>query len=386
MCLSYGNGLYGERAAECFGAVGCPPIESTEAQEAWLKYTEAVVNHFKDRVRWFEIWNEPDYISCWKTGVDGTAYGQFAVETAKAIRKASADVKIIGGATTANDLGWLTDVIRTGLMKYLDAYSYHCYSFDERVSAYMVKAVRALCLQEKPNLVFIQGETGTPSRSDGAGGLSCGAWTPERQAKCLARVLLSHLFEGVFFNSYFSCIDMIEALDGKVGDLSSYLDFGYFGVLGADFDSNGFATGNYTPKLSYRTLQVLAAVFREEFTMTELPVRLLSRYFSPRIFRNDEPLTDIISQGFTKPNDSCAFVYWKPSELLTTTFESTISIEAAGVKGTPRLTDLLKGDIYEIPENIIEKNRNGTWIFKNMPLRDYPLMITFGDFTEIEPV
>ena len=34
-------------------------------------------------------------------------------------------------------------------------------------------------------------------------------------------------------------MDMIEALGGKVGDVNSYLDYGYFGVLGAEFDENG---------------------------------------------------------------------------------------------------------------------------------------------------
>ena len=44
---------------------------------------------------------------------------------------------------------------------------------------------------------------------------------------------------------------MIEALNGTVGNKQSYLDYGYFGVLNADFDENGFATGDYSPKPAY---------------------------------------------------------------------------------------------------------------------------------------
>ncbi|MBQ9789441.1 MAG: beta-galactosidase [Lentisphaeria bacterium] len=382
MCICYGNGLYNKRAAEVYGCVGCPPIENEEEKVAWLKYVEAVIKHFQDRVEWFEIWNEPDYISCWKTGVNGTDYGIFLRDTAIKIRETSAKVKIIGGSTTVQDLAWLTDVINTGALQYIDAYSYHSYSFDERLSWYQVKALKSLCLRANPDLLFIQGETGTQSRSDGAGGLSGGAWTPVRQAKCLARVLLGHTLNGVFINSFFSCMDMIEALDGKVGDKNSYMDFGYFGVLGADFDENGMATGEYRPKLSYRTLQVLSAIFREDFSVEDLPVRLVSKFYSPRLFRNDDMLTDVITYGVRKPNDSSAFIYWKPTELLSTSYEATISIEAAGIKGEIRLVNLLDGNIYEIPEKYIERNSNGAVILKNMPLLDYPLMITFGDFVQ----
>ena len=38
-------------------------------------------------------------------------------------------------------------------------------------------------------------------------------------------MLLIHFAEGVEINSYFSCLDMIEALNGKVGEKASYLDY-----------------------------------------------------------------------------------------------------------------------------------------------------------------
>ena len=56
--------------------------------------------------------------------------------------------------------------------------------------------------------------------------------------KFLLRHLITDLACGVELASYFSCMDMIEALNGTVGNVSSYLDYGYFGVLGADFDSD----------------------------------------------------------------------------------------------------------------------------------------------------
>ena len=378
ICLCYGNGLYDADAAQIFGAAGCPPIKTDEQKKAWHDYVAATVGRYKGKVAWFEIWNEPDGRWCWKHGPSGKEYGEFAIATAKAIREGNPEAKVIGGVSCCHGLEWITDVIETGAIGEMDAYSYHGYSPDERSSVYRPRIIKALCRAANPDLKFLQGETGTQSRSDGAGALKGMAWTPLRQAKFLARILLSHLFEGVFINSYFSCVDMIEALNGVVSDKSSYMDFGYFGVLGAEFDENGIATGEYRPKPAYRTLQVLAAVFREEYRMTELPVRL-STQPSPRN-GSDESWKEIICQSFVKPDGSSGFVYWKPVELLKSTLESTITVECAGLRGEPRLVDLLDGSVYEIPESIMLKKRNGIIEFRNLPLRDYPLLLTFGEF------
>ncbi|MBO4344339.1 MAG: hypothetical protein J5833_01200, partial [Victivallales bacterium] len=211
------------------------------------------------------------------------------------------------------------------------------------------------------------------------GALHGAAWTPERQAKYLARHTMSDFMSDVMFSSYFSCMDMIEALNGTVGDKSTYLDYGYFGVLGADFDEDGVATGNYTPKPSYYSLQTIASIFREEFSLADLPVQLYQQD-SRRILRQDDAFTDnVYSQGFRKPNGSSAFVYWKATEILTTSYESTISIEIAALPKKMELIDLVDGTVYEIPENQIEEHGQFRKLL-NIPLRDYPLLLTFGDF------
>lgn len=244
-----------------------------------------------------------------------------------------------------------------------------------------VRALRKLCDAYNPAIQLIQGETGTQSRSDGAGALRGAAWTPERQAKFLARHIMADLFQDIKFASYFSCLDMIEALRGRVGDKASYLDYGYFGVLGAEFDENGIASGEYKPKLSYRTLQVLASIFREEFTREEFPFYFRS-LGSTRLMRDEDHVESLLYQGFRKPNGSCAVVYWKPTELLTTSYEATICIEIALVSGKPHLIDIIDGTVYEIPETLIEDNGKGVRVFRNIPLKDSPLLLTFGDFAE----
>ncbi len=381
ICLCYGNGLYNEKAAEVFGAVGCPPIHSEEEKQAWHRYVSALTARYRGKVLCYEVWNEPDGIWCWKHGPNGTEYGEFILATARAIKEGDPGAKVIGGSTCLRDLSWLNDVLRTGAAGVMDALTYHAYSPDEADGFSRVHSLRALCRSYNPAMLLIQGETGTQSRGDGAGALRGAAWTPERQAKFLARHMMADLFDDVLFASYFSCMDMIEALNGKVGDRASYLDYGYFGVLGADFDENGVSTGEYKPKPSYRSLQTIAAIFREEFCRCELPIDY-SILNSGRLLRNDDSGKDLLTGGFRKPNHSAGFVYWKSTELLTTSYESTISLECAALPEPVVLIDLVTGSVYRIPDSMIETNGRGILKLLHLPLRDYPLLLSFGGFAD----
>ncbi len=378
ICLCYGNPLYDEAAAKVFGAVGCPPIKNDIQKTAWHNYVSAVTAHYRGKVEWFEIWNEPDGVWCWKHGPSGAEYGEFAKGTAAAIRAGNPEAKVIGGCLCLSRLNWLAEVFATGAAASMDALSYHAYSSHEEDGFNRVASLRALCKEYNPALELIQGETGTQSRSDGAGALRGGAWTEDRQARFLLRHMVADLMDNVKFASYFSCVDMIEALNGTVGDKASYLDYGYFGVLGAEFDADGRATGDYRPKPSYRALQVIAAVFREEFSLAELPVLFLPQE-SGRVFRREDAPGSLLWQGFRRPDGNAAFAYWRPTELLSTSYESTITLEVAALPSPLQLVDLMDGSVYTIPETMIEKCGNSL-LLKNLPLKDYPLLLTFGGF------
>ncbi len=378
ICLCYGNGLYDEKAAKVFGAVGCPPIHSQEAKTAWHNYVKATTEHFKGRVAYYEVWNEPDGNWCWKHGADAREYGEFVIATAKAARAGDDSVKIIGGAQCRRDLHFMDIAFATGMGHYIDAVTFHEYTPDEKSVFGRVAALKALCSIYNPSIEIIQGESGSQSRSGGCGALNTGAWTPRKQAKQLARHTMADLITAVKFTSYFSCMDMIEALNGTVGDKNSYLDYGYFGVLNADFDENGYATGEYSPKISYTTLQVLSSIFAEDFEVVDLPI-LFCPLESGRVFGHDFNEPSLISSGFKKPNGSHAFVYWNSADLMTTEFESTITIQTAGLEGKIRLINLLDGTIYSLSDLVEDKGDNRYWL-KNIPITDYPLLLTFGDF------
>ena len=377
ICVCYGNRLYDPLAAETFGAVGCPPVHTEEQREAWHNYCRALAAHYKDRVGHFEIWNEPDGQWCWKHGVNPTELGAFNIATSKALKEGNPDAYVIGGAICKNVVSFLDKALQTGMAEHIDAISYHMYAFDETSSLQACRAIRGLADRYKPSLEIIQGESGSQSRADGKGALHVGAWTPRKQCKHLLRRLVTDLGSGVKFSSYFSSMDMMEALRGRVGDKASYQDYGYFGVLGAAFDEDGIATGDYPPKPSYYALQSLASLMAGKCESASLPVFVTEETAPHTGGIPTVRFKDMASYGFRLDNGSLAYAYWYPSDLMTTDFEGAVSLTAADM-GEAHLFDPMDGAIYDIPEGIAERDAFGALVLQALPIRDYPLFLVFG--------
>ena len=182
----------------------------------------------------------------------------------------------------------------------------------------------------------------------------------------------------MIFTSHFSALDMKEALNGTPGDSASWKDYGYFGLLHADFDENGMASGTYSPKLSYRAMQHLTRLFPADTVPRDLPV-IRKALDSPRIFGRDDSSPRIVMLGFANGRGE-ALAYWKAADLMTETFEGTVSFSLPGEEREIRLIDLLNGGIYALPDSMIDRTEEGAVMLRNLPLTDVPLLLTFGAF------
>ena len=379
ICLCYGNDLYTEEAAQYFGAVGCPPIHTEEEKQGWAAYVRALVEHFHTRVSWWEVWNEPDGQWCWKHGVSASEYAVFAMETADVIHAADPEAKVIAGVLCNVNLPYTREMLDCGLADHVEALSFHRYMADELDSLQQIRALRALISRYSPWLQIIQGESGTQSDSRGAGALRGGAWNEVKQAKYLLRHRLIDLASEVTFTSHFTAMDMIEALNGTSNDKASWQDFGYFGVLHAEFDENGIASGTYTPKLSYRALQHLTALFPEDVMPCDLPV-IRKVEPSPRVFGTDDASSQLVMLGFEKQSGGQALAFWKAADLMRETYEGTVSLALPGEERPMELIDLMSGVIYTLPDSMKISSENGVILLKNLPLTDTPYLLTFGEF------
>ncbi len=380
--LCYGNPLYTPLAQTVFGSVGCAPIFTPEERSAWIAYVEAVVRRYAGRVRWYEIWNEPDGQHCWRHGVNAAEYGRFALETARAIHRADPPAKAIVGALCSINLPYFKTMFDQGICDEADAVTFHRYNANELEALNDIRALRALIDRYNPRVAIIQGESGTQSDSRGAGALRGGAWTPAKQAKYLLRHRLLDLASEVLFTSHFSALDMVEALHGVVGDKASYLDFGYFGVLSADFNEDGVATGRYSPKPAYRALQHLCLLFRADAQPASLPLRRVVRP-SPRFFGTDEGGNRFVQLGF-KDGKGAALAYWNAADLMRETYEGTVSFQLAGASAPPLLVDLMDGGVYRLPEAMLERREGEIVGLVNLPLTDSPLLLLFDGFGGVE--
>lgn len=382
VCLCYGNPLYSEAAKTVFGAVGVPPIFTEEEKLGWRNYVKAFVEHFKDRVYQYEVWNEPDGQWCWKHGVSAEEYGRFAADTAKYVKEVMPEAQVYGGVVCQRDLFYINTALQAGMGDVIDAITFHEYTPDETKVFERVATLRAVGQQYNPKMQIIQGESGSQSRGDGNGALHRMSWTPMKQAKQLLRHTIADLLCDVQFTSYFSAMDMIEALNGTVDDKNSYLDYGYFGVIGADFDENGIASGEYTPKISYYALQNLCSVFAEDWEHVTLPVFRAPLDGDDAWGKMNDYGGELISGGFRRADGSCAFVYWNPTDLMTSTFEHMISFQCVGLPTPIRVIDPMDGSIYEIPEEMLEDRGNGQYWIQHVPVKDYPMILTWGEFVK----
>jgi len=380
LCLCYGNPIYDALAKEYIGSVGCPPIRTEEAYSAWLKYVKATAEHFKGRITYYEIWNEPEGGWTWRPEPNPEEYAEFCIKTAEAVKQADTSAKIITGSHYDDTMEHFNREFAAGTITISDAVSYHIYNYDEGLALQRVEALKGLLKyygSEKTEI--IQGECGSQSESGGNGALSWVRCDEQMQTKYLLRHVISDLLSGVKFTSVFSCVDMAENLDAKEG--APITTCGYFGMLGADFDpKTGNVIGAYREKMSYYALQNMCSIFDENVNPVYIS-HIIKPMKSDRIDGFDCKAKEIICGGLEKKNGAKAFVYWNTTDMITVKdYEGTASFEISGVKGKVRLIDPMDGSIYELPETIMKDNGSGLYYFKNIAIKDYPLILTFGEF------
>ncbi len=98
-----------------------PPRDMAE----WEAYVYMTVGHFKDRIRHWEVWNEP----CWKSFFSGTPeeYAELLKVTYRSIKRADPQALVIGGCFSSHAEEWTRRVLAQHALESMDALSYHVY-------------------------------------------------------------------------------------------------------------------------------------------------------------------------------------------------------------------------------------------------------------------
>ena len=334
--LGYGNPLYVAGADET--AVGWVPVFDPAALDAWKAFTGKIAEHFRDRVRHYEIWNEPNITNFWKPGKpDAASYVELVRQTAPIIRQHVPNAVIIGCGLSGTPLDYLKHCLEAGLVKYVDKISYHPYRpVPEANYGAEVTAMReALKQHEGAHIGLWQGENGAPSKKGGAGALHGLDWNETRQAKWLTRRILSDLRLEIELTNYFLIVDLI----GYRGSAN------WKGLLHGE---------DYTPKQSYFAYQNLCTLFDADTRKADLPVHVENagdaNVMTASFLRRGQPL----------------YAYWSAADLMSDAPVRKVRVEVGGKAGAltkPALLDPLTGQVYRISA------------FDTLPLADYPLII-----------
>lgn len=101
--------------------------------EDWRDYCREYMTRFKGRIRYFEVWNEPNTGNTVNlergffrgTVADYVTLLKVAYETARSV---DPGIRIVGGSGTGDFLSWTEAILAAGAGPYMDVLSFHAYS------------------------------------------------------------------------------------------------------------------------------------------------------------------------------------------------------------------------------------------------------------------
>lgn len=347
---SYGNPIYEGGGGR--GLLNSMPT-SPEGFAAYDRWVTALVTRYKDRVKEWEIWNEPDH-PMQKNSPETTA--ELNIRTGEIIKRIQPEAKIAALAlATHTDTTYLSRALTVFADRNkLDLFtwvSYHSYAFRPEQSYRGVASFKRQLAKYAPNLLLRQGENGAPSGYIPSYALDKYYWTEYSQAKYDMRRLLGDLGRDIE-TSVFTIIDIRYAGDTPVLNMK--------GLIQSDLEKTVVR-----PKVAYYAVQNLASVFDNQLELT------------PDFKATTTAKESISVFGYQQKTGKKQVVsVWLDSKTPTnlfTTMPVDITIEN-GNFNNPVWVDLMTGQVYEIPQKQWRKTGT-TYTFAGMPVYDSPVLI-----------
>ncbi len=401
VCLAVSNRLYcaeskgpSDRETEIYGRNPLPPTSDPAALDAWLRFVRAAVERYKDKIRHWEIWNEPNHWAYWGATPDGREYGRLVRATASVIREVDPTATVIAGALAGLDPEFTDAFLSDGTAELVDIVSFHNYASVPEERIYKAVETWKVIERHKPTLELWQGECGYPSHSSTRDFRGTSPWGPTIQAKWLLR----QAFVDVYYcrttlSNYFKLVH--EGGRGVLPKRSfmTSLDslLGFPERNGSRVKSVGvnekciLENPSLAPKPAYFAYQNLCAVMDGRYRRTEVEaqttVREQGTFFG--IGHEDDAFPSIPLVATFRTSDGTPLVaYWLPWHPQEMIRAATIDLSVRGLPfKDPVLVDLLDGEIHPIAAQV----REGRTVFPGLPLTDYPYVILERDEIDLAP-
>jgi hypothetical protein len=397
--LGGGNGLYtpvlkmdDPKQAEVYGERPAPPTHSDEAMTAWLRFVRATVERYRDRIVYWEVWNEPNHRAYWGAPPDAAEYGRLLKETATVIKEASPRARVVAGAMAGMNAAFADGFLAGGNAALVDIVSYHQYEGEPEERMLRMVALRAALDRHKPSLVTWQGECGYPSASSTRDYRGRAPWGLNIQAKWLLRQAYSDVFLSRSEVSNYFLLHSTGNRDER--QPRSFLSppervLGYFPVRpdGTTEGARARRVGinekslldapSDTPKPAYYAYQHLCAILDRRYAPVTRAARV--EVIDPGVFAGIGPPDDAfpsvpIVASFRKGEGAYHLAYWLPwhgQEYLPRL--ARVRLSATDVRfDAPVLIDLLSGEVFALPAPRLDGREV---VFDDLPLADYPFVI-----------
>ncbi len=95
--------------------------------DAWLEYVRRVVGRYRARIRYWEVWNEPNLPSFWRDRPNAYHYTKLLMPTYQAIKQLAPDSVVALGGLSGIPLDFIDKLYDAGARDYFDAMNVHPY-------------------------------------------------------------------------------------------------------------------------------------------------------------------------------------------------------------------------------------------------------------------
>ncbi len=372
--LGFGNAIYMGKT-KTPTAVGYVPLYyGEECLNAWKNYVDALSKRYKDKVKIYEIWNEPSHIGFWlPKEPDVREYAKLIRISAEIIRKNVPDAKI--GATVAGaGRPFQYEYFKNGGADCIDFFAVHSYCIipEERHDVEVRVSRDWIERYSKGRKIEIwQTEAGFASyfpkkhfrRTITAGG-------EYMQAKWMLRRTILDLAAGYGLSSHFQCVDFKKGY--QMGQGGAPL-FGRYGV---------FENITYKPKKIFHVFKNLTPILDESaqprpfFGYVSTLKAVADRLGASRLFDSAKRVETFERNGYPM------FAIWLAEDVQTQMAPiancSFNYVDGPKPLKRPVLLDPISGKIFECKKIVPEKGNVYAYL-DGVPLADYPLIITDYD-------
>lgn len=386
-----GNSLYSAlttyddpKLAEIYGYRPEPPIKDPVAMEAFLNFSRATVERYKDKIDYWEVWNEPNHRNYWGSTPNGKEYGQLLVQTAKLIKEIDPDSKIIGGSMAGIDPVFANDFLSFGNDSLIDIISYHNYGAVPEERVYAAIELWEVINMYNPTIELWQGECGYPSHSSTRDFRGRAPWGLNIQAKWLLR----QSFVDVYFckatlSNYFKLVHPSGKGEQPTRTNLRPIDkiFGYPERGGSRVKTVGvnekclLTNPGFQPKPAFYVYQNLCAIWRPGYkpNKSQYEIEIVDEGVFYGISEDDAFPSVPLLATFSDSNGNDLIAWWLPWNAQENLADlATINIKINGIHfEEPLMVDPLTGNVFAIK---VSKTSDGCQV-NNAPLADYPFLI-----------